>query len=276
MTIRTGEALAQQIEQLNVPEGMIAIWGLGQAGVVIKGGETVAVIDPYLSDAIGGSGDMARRFPPPIAPELLHRADVVLCSHEHADHTDPATIGPLLAAAAGASLAITEQSRSLAEQADIDPARIVVPRLGERHTVKGLTYTAVPAAHETVEINGDYSRWMGFVITCNGVTLLHTGDSIPCRELDQAVEGIACDLLLLPINGRDHYRHQRDLVGNFLPREATEFAHTVGAQVLIPLHNDLFAANRLNIAELWDDLDRRFPFQRCHPLQPGELYLYVR
>jgi L-ascorbate 6-phosphate lactonase len=274
MTIRTGEALAQQIGQLHVPQGMIAIWGLGQAGVVIKGGDTVAVIDPYLSDSIGGSGDMARRFPPPIAPELLSRVDVVLCSHEHADHTDPATLGPLMAAS-DASLAITEQSRSLAEQADIDPSRIVIPKLGERQTVKGFSYTAVPAAHEEVEINRAHSRWMGFLIECNSVTLLHAGDTIPCRELYDAIDGVAIDLALLPINGRDYYRHQRDLVGNFLPREATEFAHSIGAQVLIPIHNDLFEANRLNIAELWDDLDRRFPHQRCHPLKPGELYLYV-
>jgi len=152
-----------------------------------------------------------------------------------------------------------------------------VPRLGHDYSLKDTRYRALPAAHYALEIDEEErSRWMGFTLTCGGMTLLHTGDTILVPELYQALEGTPIDLALLPINGRDYHREQQGLIGNLLPREAAQFAHEIGAEVLIAAHNDLFAANRINPAELWDDLDRRFPWQRCHLLQPGELYLYVR
>jgi L-ascorbate 6-phosphate lactonase len=276
MTIKTGAALQAQIESISVPDGMLALWSLGQSGVVLKGGDTIAVIDPYLSDSVAQSGGPQRRFAPPIAPALLDMADIVFCTHEHIDHTDLATLEPLLEAAADAPVIVSKQGAGMLAELTIDPGRVVVPQLGVTHRRKGLHWTAVPAAHETVEIDSQgYSRWMGFVIELNGVTVLHAGDTIPCDELHESLAGRRIDIALLPINGRDYYRNQQDLLGNFLPREATEFAHRIGAEVLMPNHNDLFDANRLNPAYLWDDLDRRFPRMRCHMLQPGELYLYV-
>lgn len=275
MTRRAGAALAAQIEQLQVPNGMLALWALGQAGFVIKGGETIAVIDPYLSDAIEAHGGPARRIPIPIQPELLSSADLVLCTHEHDDHTDVATIKPLLDAALGARAIVSPQSVALLRQAGVPADRVEVPELGQSQQIKQLRYTAIPAAHETLEINPErQSRWMGFLIECNGVTVFHAGDTIVKDEIIQALTGRTVDIALLPMNGRDYFREHRGIVGNLLPREATELANMLQADVLIPMHNDLFAGNRLNPAELWDDLDRRFPEQCCHMLQPGELYLY--
>lgn len=277
MSIVTGAALREQIAALHLPPGWLALWSLGQAGVVIKGAASVVVIDPYLSDAVARAGGPPRRFPPPIAPDQLDLVDIVFCTHEHLDHTDPDTLRPLLAAAPRAPVVVSRQGADLLRAASIDPRRLIVPRLGETHAHGDLRWTAVPAAHETVAIDAEgYSRWMGFVIECNGVTLFHAGDTIPCDELHAALEGRAIDLALVPINGRDYYRNQQDLLGNCLPREAAELAQRIGAQVLIPIHNDLFDSNRLNPAQLWDELDRRFPYLRCHALQPGELYLYVR
>lgn len=276
MAIKTGAALKAQIESLSVPEGMLALWSLGQSGVVVKGGDAIVVIDPYLSDSVAQSGGPARRFPPPIEPRMLAMIDIVFCTHEHIDHTDTATLEPLLRAAPEAPVVVSRQGAELLQSIPIEDRRVITPRVGETRTHGALRWTAVPAAHETVAIDSQgYSRWMGFVIELNGVTLLHAGDTIPCDELHAALRGRRIDIALLPINGRDYYRNQQDLLGNFLPREAVEFADRIGAEVLIPNHNDLFDANRLNPAQLWDELERRFPRMRCHMLQPGELYLYV-
>ena len=51
--------------------------------------------------------------------------------------------------------------------------------------------------------------------------------------------------------------------------------NAIDARVLIGIHNDLFAGNRVSPGMLFDELDRRAPFMRCHLLQPGELYLYA-
>lgn len=275
MTIRRGAELGAQIAALNVPEGMLALWSLGQSGFVVKSSRTLAVIDPYLSDAITSTGGPEACFPPPLEPGMLRGVDLVLCTHEHADHTDPATLKPLLAASPAAQLVVSAQSLKLLADAGIDTARALVPKLGERYTIDDGDYRAIPGAHYALEIDEEQSRWMGFVLRCGGITLLHTGDTILVPEIYEALSGVTIDLALVPINGRDYFREQQGLIGNVLPREATQFAHDIGAEVLIGMHNDLLPTNRLNPAELWDDLDRRFPRQRCHLLQPGELYLYV-
>ncbi len=277
MATRTGTALATQIEQLTVVDGMLALWALGQAGFVVKSSSTLIVIDPYLSDSIRDSGGPERRFPPPLAPDLLRNVDLVLCTHEHPDHTDVATLKPLLAASPKAQIVVSPQSVAMLSEAGVAAERIQVPQLGQDYTLKDVRYRALPAAHYALEIDEERcSRWMGFTLSYDGGTLLHAGDTILIPELHEALAGVQIDLALLPINGRDYHREQQGLIGNFLPREAAQFAHEIRAEVLIGMHNDLFAANRLNPAELWDDLDRRFPWQRCHLLQPGELYLYIR
>ena len=269
-------ALIAQIDQLAVPPGQLALWALGQAGFVIKGGGTIAYVDPYLSDSITAAGGPRRRFPSPLDPAAVRHAQVVFATHEHMDHVDPGTLRPLMAASPHATLVTSPQGRALALPAGVAAERIVVPRLGQRIEAAGLAYTAIPAAHYAYEVDAEgHSRWMGFLIECNGVTLYHAGDTIVIPELLGALAGTPIDLALLPINGRDYFREQQETVGNLWPGEAVELATALRAHVLIGIHNDLFAANRVSPGMLFDELDRRAPFQRCHILQPGELYLYA-
>ncbi len=276
MDAQQSATLIAQIEALAVPHGQLALWSLGQAGFAIKGGSTIAYIDPYLSDSISEIGGPRRRFPVPLDPAAITHAQVVFATHEHADHVDLATLGPLLAASPRAPLVTSPQGRDLALQADIAPDRIVTPRLGERAELAGLAYTATPAAHYAYEVDdGGCARWMGFLIECNGVTLYHAGDTIIFPALLAALDGQAIDIALLPFNGRDFFREEQAIIGNLWPREVAALADRLKPRVLIGIHNDLFDANRVNPGMLFDELDRIAPFQRCHTLQPGELYLYA-
>lgn len=276
----TQAALLDQIRRLDVGHGQLALWALGQAGFVIKGQHTIAYIDPYLSDSISDDGGPQRRFPSPLDPVTIDHAQIVFATHEHADHADAATLAPLLGASPDAVLVTSHQGKAIATQAGVAAERVVVPKLGERGyplgEAAGLTYTAVPAAHYAYEVDEEnHSRWMGFVIECNGVTLYHAGDTLVIPELLDALRGVAIDIALLPINGRDYFREQEGLVGNLWPREAVDLAQQIETKVLIGMHNDLFDGNRVNPSLLFDEVERRAPWQRCHLLQPGELYLYA-
>lgn len=276
MSMERGQPLIAQIESLSVPPGQLALWSLGQSGFVLKGDGAIAYIDPYLSNSIAASGGPERRFPGPLDPSMVNHALVIFTTHEHADHTDLATLVPLMTASPQAQLVTSPQGRAIAVDAGIAPTRITVPQLGQRVELGDLAYTAIPAAHYRYEVDAEgHSRWMGFLIECNGVTLYHAGDTIIIPELLDALAGRAIDLALLPINGRDSFREQQDIIGNLWPREAVELALRLNARVLIGIHNDLFDVNRVNPALLFDELDRRAPWQRCHILQPGELYLYA-
>jgi L-ascorbate metabolism protein UlaG (beta-lactamase superfamily) len=138
MDTPTSAALIAQIDSLTVPTGQLALWSLGQAGLVIKGGETIAYIDPYLSDSIEESGGPARRFPIPIDPRAASHAQIVFATHEHSDHADIATLGPLMAASARATLITSPQGRELALQANFAHQRVRLARLGERVELAGL------------------------------------------------------------------------------------------------------------------------------------------
>lgn len=267
--------LLAQIDRLRVPEGQLALWSLGQAGFVLKGGDTIAYIDPYLSDSLAGLGAL-RRFPPPLDPAAAAHAQVVFATHEHGDHADAETLGPLLRASARAQLVTTPQAAAVARAAGVAAERISTPAVGETHTLAGLRYTVVPAAHYTYEVDAQgRPRWMGLLIELGGVALYHAGDTIIFPELLDALAGRRIDLALLPINGRDYMREADNLTGNLHPSEAVELARRIGAGVLIGMHNDLFESNRVRAGWLFDEQDRRAPFLRCHTLQPGELYLYA-
>jgi L-ascorbate metabolism protein UlaG (beta-lactamase superfamily) len=282
MTTRTGRSLAQQINTLPVPPGSLALWALGQSGFVIKGGDTVVYIDPYLSSAVDEAGyappgTFPRQFPPPLLPEDATNAQWVFCTHEHADHTDPKTLGPLAQASPQARFIGPANSREILRALGIPDGRIVVPPVDTPQTVGPLTFTAIPAAHYGLDRDAEGSfRWLSFIIQLNGVTLYHAGDTILYDGLVERLRKHSIDIACLPVNGRDGWRERRGMIGNLDGREAAELAVAVDADVLIPMHNDMFAANHVTPAILADFLDRAYPRQRCHWLQPGELYFYVR
>lgn len=268
--------LIAQIERLDVPQGQLALWALGQMGFVFKGGDVIGYIDPYLSNSVGETGGPARRFPPPVQPGDVRHARYVFASHEHMDHADKPTLGPLMAASPQSILITSPQGREIALEADVPAERIVTPKLGERVELEGLAYTPAPAAHYKFEVDDEgRARWMGFLVECNGVTLFHSGDTLVFPELLTALEGKQIDIAALPLNGRDFFREEQQITGNMWPGEGIALAQRIGANVLLGGHNDLFASNRIPAGLLFEELDRIAPFQRCHVLQPGELYLYA-
>src|SRR5207244_6927869 len=81
-----------------VPPGSLAMWGMGQMGVALKGDDSgIIYVDLCLSNVAAERAldKLQRAFPPPIEPNQITNATYVLCSHEHLDHTDPLTLGPL-------------------------------------------------------------------------------------------------------------------------------------------------------------------------------------
>lgn len=270
--ISQSAALEQQITSLKVPYGQLALWSLGQAGFIIKGGETLICIDPYLSEPVGFS----RRVPVVLAPAALPQLNIVFATHEHLDHADPRTLGPMLAAAEGATLVTSVQGQAIARDVGVAEERIVTPSLGQRQELGGLAFTAIPAAHYSYEVDQHgRSRWMGFLIECNGVTLYHAGDTILFPELLIALADVRADIALIPINGRDFMRDVHHTIGNLWPHEAVELGLHVKANVLIGIHNDMFSGNRVAPGLLFDAVERMAPFQRCHTLQAGEAYMYM-
>ncbi len=276
-----GKALIAQMNALRVPTGALAMWGLGQMGVALKAGAEIIYIDPYLTGAMKTPTSTefgVREFPPPVLPEEITNAAHVLCSHEHGDHTDAGTLGPIAIASPQAKFVITGWSHSILDKANIDQSRRIVPAALRTLQLGDFKVTALPSAHYNVEDDKAMGqRWLGFLIEANGVVFYHSGDTIIYPGyLDMLKTQPKIDVGMLPVNGRDAYRDSYGWVGNLMPMEAAWLSGQLGWDVLIAGHNDLFIWNTVAAGALADALRTRNPRQKMHTLQPGELYLYVK
>jgi len=275
--------LKERILQLPLLENQIALFYMGQEGFLLKFRGKYILIDGYLTDSLDRRNNrppqLCRRFPSPLAPEELDFVDYVFCSHFHGDHTDDATITGIASVNAHAVFCIPA---AFAERVRAFDARLQVRPL---HTDKpvmldeaaGISVTPIPAAHEELHPvgGGDYAE-NGFIFALGDTRLYHAGDSTVYDGLEERISG--CQIVMLPINGRDYYRLHRNCIGNMDALEAITLAHRAGAALLIPMHYDLFPHNRVcpgnfvNTAELYrDEHGTAVPY---HLFTPGEGYIY--
>ncbi|AZN41339.1 MBL fold metallo-hydrolase [Paenibacillus albus] len=268
--VKTGEALIQEINETRVPYGMLAIWFLGQVSVVIKGGDTIVYVDPYLADS------SYRRFQPPFRPEEAFNADCVLITHDHIDHMDPDTIPGMASKNSDTVFVAPGYCLNSLAEFGVQPQRRDHAKTGEWQEVKGLRYMPIPAAHEELEYDQELDhRFVGYIIQLNGVTFYHAGDTTIYPGLIETVRAENVDCALLPINGRDPFRLARDIVGNMNFREAAEFAVAAGIDTVIPAHYDMFEGNSENPGYFVDYLYKNYPTQKSHVMARFERYVYV-
>jgi L-ascorbate metabolism protein UlaG (beta-lactamase superfamily) len=244
-------------------------------GLILKGPDAVIYLDPCLSDTIAD-----RLFPPPVLPEQCTDVDYVLCSHEHIDHLDQATLRPLAVAAPQARFVSNRWCVPLLQECGIDSHRIIAPNTLETIALPdcSLQVTLTPSAHLAREIDPDKGdRWTGFLLQWNGVTVYFAGDTIHYDGYEQMLRDLPpADLAVLPINGRDWYRTQSGLLGNFHPDEAAILARELGWDLVIAGHNDLLARNAIPMGWIADGFERHAPRQAWITLPPGQLLTYTK
>ena len=98
----------------------------------------------------------------------------------------------------------------------------------------------VLVTHEHSDHGG---RFVGYVLRGAGPVVYHAGDTIATDGLVEALVDKRIEVALLPINGRDFFREEQDLVGNLDFREAVALARRIGARTLVPYHWDGYAGN---------------------------------
>jgi L-ascorbate metabolism protein UlaG (beta-lactamase superfamily) len=231
----------------------LEILGLGQSGVRMAFSDTVVYIDPYLTDRVADVHGpwLSRQLPPPIAPDAVRDARWVLVTHAHADHADPATLGPMATASPEARFVCPPPAVEILTDAGIDRDRIQFAE--ERWTALSPTVSmrAVPAAHLELERTADgRPACVGYLLEADGRRVYHAGDTVPHPEIAAVVADRPIDFALLPVNERNYYRDALGIVGNMSVREALQMATEIGASALIPIHWDLFAINSTPRAEI--------------------------
>lgn len=223
------------------------LWWLGQSGFLVHWGGRWLLFDPYLSDSLTAKyaatdKPHVRMTGLVIDPGRLAFIDVVTSTHNHTDHLDAATLGPLRTANPAMQLVIAEANRAfVCARLGCEPAWPIGLHAGAAANVAGFHVHAVPAAHESLETDAaGRHKFLGFVVEAGPWTLYHSGDTVLYPGMVEILRRWRIDIALLPINGR---APERRVAGNFDGVEAAELAHAIGAGLVIPCHYDMFAFN---------------------------------
>jgi len=241
------DAFLADVRAANRDDGNFCLWWLGQSGFLVQWKGSHLLLDPYLSDSLttkyaATSKPHVRMTERVIDPARLDFINVVTSSHNHTDHLDGETLGPLLKANPRLAMIAPEVNCDfIAKRLGVDPAFPVGLRDGQSAIVGEFRVTAVPAAHEEVA-----PEFLGYVVEFGGWRIYHSGDTLLYTGMVERLQPFAVDVALLPINGR---APERRVAGNLNGAEAARLAKAMAARLVIPCHYEMFEFNTADPAE---------------------------
>ena len=244
---RSHDALLADIRAAAQRDGGFRLWWLGQSGFLLQWQGIHILLDPYLSDSLTWKYSQTdkphvRMTELVIDPAQLSFVDIATSSHNHTDHLDAETLGPILERNPLLKLLVPEANRDfVADRLKIDPTTLVGVDDGGTIELSGVRFSGVAAAHETIE-RDEHGRvkTLGYVLQFGDWSLYHSGDTVRYEGMAEKLRPFAIDVALLPINGR---APERRVPGNLWGTEAAELAHDIGARLAIPCHFDMFEFN---------------------------------
>lgn len=234
-------ALLANIRAASRDDGHFRLWWLGQSGFVVQWRGRHLLLDPYLSDSLtkkyaNTDKPHVRMTARALDPATLDFIDVVTSSHNHTDHLDAETLGPLLRVNNGIVLIVPAANRTfVAERLGIDPSFPVGLEIGQSIDAGPFRIEAIPAAHD--ELGPEF---FGYIVRCGPWTLYHSGDTLVYEGMAEQLRAHGVDVALLPINGRGP---ERRVAGNLNAKEAAQLGKQIGARTVIPCHYEMFAFN---------------------------------
>lgn len=274
--IQKEDSLLKDIRLAPNDDKTFHLWWLGQSGFLLKWKGLHFLMDPYLSDSLTKKYEntpkphirMTERV---IDPNTLDFIDVVSSSHNHTDHLDGETLGPILSRNPGIDFIIPEANRAfVSERLNCAVDFPIGINEGEQVSLKGFQVYAIPAAHEKVERNeNNQCRYLGYVIQFGSFTIYHSGDTILFENMVNILSKFKIDVAILPINGKDS---KRNVAGNLNSSEAAQLGKDIGAKMVIPCHYDMFTFNTADPQEFIQEAEA---IGQCYNvLQNGERLTY--
>lgn len=201
---------------------------LGQAGLLIESEGVQVMIDPYLSDSVAAVNSKNYRRVPVEERFLRMRPDVLICTHNHLDHTDPETLKHYLDRDGGILVLAPEAAWQETRKFGHDHNYVRFNR-HTQWTYNHIRFTAVKAEHSD-------PHPIGVIIEAEGKVLYITGDTLYNTEIFADLPE-QIDVVFLPVNG----------VGNNMNMvDAKRFCEMTGARRAVPMHCGLFDSIDMN------------------------------
>jgi len=225
---------------------------LGHAGFQITSEkDKIIIIDPWLTEN-------------PLAvcrAEDITRADVVLVTHDHFDHT--ADAAGIVKKTGATLVGMPETVDRLKKEAEIPDARIAFGmgmNIGGTFTFDGVSITMTQAFHSSQTASP-----VGYIIRLeNGFTIYHAGDTGIFSSMKILGEIYHIDLAMLPIGG----------VFTMDPAQATSAARLLDVSKVIPMHFKTFPVLEKDAVSFKEIMKREAPDIEVIDLDPGREYIF--
>lgn len=157
---------------------------IGHSTVLIEAGGKKVLTDPWFTTQ--GNGVYRRPALPAPLPDRANPIDLVLVSHTHFDHVDPAYFSTL---PQDVPVLLPEKASRKSASLGIKHAKGMAPW---QHVTAGeLTITAVPALH--------YGDCLGYVIQSSDKTVYFSGDTFYAPFMHEIGRKFKLDAALIPV-----------------------------------------------------------------------------
>lgn len=149
----------------------------------------------------------------------MNKPDLILITHSHGDHFQPAVLREYLKLNPKVVLAGPVDVAKLAQENGISGVNIVKP--GRNYTLAGIRFSTVPACFLEGDSHPKANQWVGYVLLLDKARYYVTGDTQPLAEMAQ----IKADVLFPLLYGCG---------GNL--EQALKMAELTKARIVVPVH----------------------------------------
>lgn len=214
----------------SVKSNEVLINWIGQAGFVIKSSEgTVVCLDPYYSNSVERyDGRSSRRMWQNRFIIENFKPNLVLCSHDHLDHTDPETL-PLIYSYSDAIFYGSRSSFQHMKKMKFSDQRLKKLENNREYVYKDIKIKTVYAKHTDDSL--------GFIFIIDDIKIYFTCDTGLDEKLYKLKDS-DIDIMVSCINGK---------YGNLSIEEALDLYSIIKPGLLIPMHYGLITDNTVNI-----------------------------
>ena len=218
---------------------------LGQAGLLFETGGKKILIDPYLSNSVAKIEPQNSRRVAVDERFLKIKPDVIVITHNHADHLDKETLCHYLHENSQVTVLAPRSAWQEVRKFGGLKNNYVLFNRGTSWTEYGVLFRAVKAEHSD-------ENAIGVILSAEDKNYYITGDTLYSEKVFESLPKIKIDAIFLPING----------VGNNMNiTDAARFCERLKARA-VPVHFGMF-----------DEIDPgEFPYEnKIIPVCYGEI-----
>jgi L-ascorbate 6-phosphate lactonase len=233
----------ESLQRAKAPENGIVLFWLEQSHFAFKTPDGKIIhVDPFLSRTVKPENHI---HPLPLIEPDEAPADYVFLTHDHRDHTDPHSVGPMARENPDCLFIGPAESRRRCVEEKLVPApRFITITIGQTTRFPGFTAKAVYSRDTAPTPNTTH---LGYIFTFGKLVVYHVGDtrSDVADYEDQLadVKNLRPHVLIIPINRK---------YSNPGPEGALRLMELTRPRLTIPCHFDCFKDNTLDPREFVD------------------------